>query len=175
MSATMSTLPALLPLRHAVLRSLLIDAAGLIALTFAIGIGSPMYQPAWGATVPEVVPSQDLVQAIALNGIGFDLARALGPALGGVLVLFGGPALAFALYAVSFLAGIAALLAWRRAPQPAGLPWERLLGAMRAGMRFTRHNPAMQAAMLRVCQRRLKSPQIGRTKIPRFVTVQSRP
>ncbi len=127
----------------------LINATGLIALTFAIGMGSAMYQPAWGATVPEVVPRHDLVQAIALNGIGFNLARALGPALGGVLVLFGGPALAFSLYAVSFLASIAALLAWRRAAQRSLLPREHLLSAMRAGMRFARHTPAMQAAMLR--------------------------
>ena len=127
----------------------LINATGLVALTFAIGMGSAMYQPAWGATVPEVVPRHDLVQAIALNGIGFNLARALGPALGGVLVLFGGPALAFSLYAASFLASIGALLAWRRAPQRSLLPREHLLSAMRAGMRFARHTPAMQAAMLR--------------------------
>ncbi len=127
----------------------MINATGLIALTFAIGMGSAMYQPAWGATVPEVLPRQDLVQAIALNGIGFNLARALGPALGGVLVLFGGPALAFSLFAVSFLASIAALLAWRRTPQRSALPREQLLSAMRAGIRFTRHTPAMQAAMVR--------------------------
>jgi len=127
----------------------MINATGLIALTFAIGMGSAMYQPAWGATVPEVVPRQDLVQAIALNGIGFNLARALGPALGGVLLLFGGPALTFSLYAASFLASIGALLAWRRAAQRSTLPREHLLSAMRAGMRFTRHTPAMQAAMVR--------------------------
>lgn len=126
-----------------------INATGLIALTFAIGMGSAMYQPAWGATVPEVVPRQDLVQAIALNGIGFNLARALGPAVGGVLVLFGGPALAFALYGVSFLASIGALLAWRRAPQRTTLPREQLISAMRAGLQFTRHTPAMRAAMTR--------------------------
>jgi len=127
----------------------LINATGLIALTFAIGMGSAMYQPAWGATVPEVVPRHDLVQAIALNGVGFNLARALGPALGGVLVLFGGPALAFSLYAASFLASIAALVAWRRTAQRSVLPREHLLSAMRAGMRFARHTPAMQAAMVR--------------------------
>ncbi len=127
----------------------LINATGLVALTFAIGMGSAMYQPAWGATVPEVVPRHDLVQAIALNGIGFNLARALGPALGGVLVLFGGPALAFALFAASFLASIGVLLAWRRKAKRSVLPREHLLSAMRAGMRFARHTPAMQAAMLR--------------------------
>jgi len=126
-----------------------INATGLIALTFAIGMGSAMYQPAWGATVPEVVPRHDLVQAIALNGVGFNIARALGPAVGGVLVLFGGPALAFALFAASFLASIATLLAWRRTPQRSVLPREHLISAMGAGMRFARHTPAMQAAMVR--------------------------
>ncbi len=127
----------------------LIDAVGLITLTFAIGMGTAMYQPGWGATVPEVVPRQDLVQAIALNGIGFNLARALGPALGGILVLFGGPALAFLLFAVSFLASVAALIAWRRARTRSTLPREHFVSAMRAGMQFVRHTPAMQAATLR--------------------------
>ena len=126
-----------------------IDATGLIALTFAIGIGSAMYQPAWGATVPEVVPRSDLVQAIALNGIGFNLARAVGPAIGGVLVLFGGPSLAFILYAFSFLVGIAALIRWKRQVTRSSLPREHFIAAMRAGMQFVRHTPAMQAAMLR--------------------------
>ena len=127
----------------------MIDAAGLIALTFAIGMGSAMYQPAWGATVPEVVPRADLVQAIALNGIGFNLARALGPALGGVLVLFGGPSLAFLLFALSFVVGIATLLAWKRTAARSSLPREHLIGAMKAGMRFVQHTPAMRAAMMR--------------------------
>jgi MFS family permease len=127
----------------------MIDATGLIALTFAIGMGSAMYQPAWGATVPEVVPRRDLVQAIALNGIGFNLARAVGPALGGILVLFGGPSLAFLLYAMSFVVGITVLVRWRRHTKTSSLPREHLVSAMRAGMQFVRHTPAMQAAMMR--------------------------
>ena len=127
----------------------MIEAAGLIALTFAIGIGTAMYQPAWGATVPEVVPRRDLVQAIALNGIGFNLARAVGPAIGGILVLFGGAALNFLLFSVSFVASIAVLVAWRREPHRSTLPREHLLEAMRVGMRFVRHAPAMRAAMIR--------------------------
>ena len=126
-----------------------IDGTGLIALTFAIGIGSAMYQPAWGATVPEVVPRSDLVQAIALNGIGFNLARAVGPALGGILLLFGGPSLAFLLYTLSFSVGIAALIRWQRPVTRSSLPREHFVGAMRAGMQFVRHTPAMQAAMVR--------------------------
>ena len=127
----------------------LLDATGLIALTFAIGLGTAMYQPAWGATVPEVVPRRDLVGAIALNGIGFNLARALGPALGGVLVLAGGPAMAFLAFTLTFTVSIAVLLRWRRPKRQAVLPRENLVSAMRAGMRFAQHTPAMRAAMLR--------------------------
>ena len=127
----------------------MIDPSGLILLTFAIGIGSAMYQPAWGATVPEIVPRQDLVQAIALNGIGFNLARAVGPAIGGVLVLFGGPSLAFLLYALSFAVGISILLRWRRTTARSTLPREHFVAAMRAGAQFVRHTPAMRASMIR--------------------------
>lgn len=122
----------------------------LLSLTFAIGLGSAMNNPAWGTVMAEAVPRKDLVQAIALNGIGFNLARAVGPALAGVLVLAGGPELAFALNAVSYVAVIVALLVWRRPrARPSSLPREHLLSAMRAGMRFVRHTPTMRAAMVR--------------------------
>jgi len=127
-------------------------AWGLLGLTFAIGIGSALTAPAWSAIVPELVPRSDLVPAIALNGIGFNLARALGPALAGFLVLIAGTGFAFALYAASIGAVIWALAIWRkrRRDQLSALPREHLLSAMRAGMRFVRHTPAMRAAMVRV-------------------------
>jgi MFS family permease len=121
----------------------------LLALTFAIGIGTAMNSPAWGSVMAEVVPRQDLVQAIALNGVGFNLARAVGPAIAGVLVVVGGPALAFALNAVSYTAVIVALLTWHRRDRRSVLPREHMIGAMRAGIRFMRHTPVMRAAMFR--------------------------
>jgi MFS family permease len=125
-------------------------ATTLLALTFALGIGAAMNNPAWGTVMSESVPRRDLVQAIALNGVGFNLARAIGPALAGVLVVFGGPELAFALNAVSYLAVIGVLLTWRRGRvRSSSLPREHLLSAMRAGMRFVRHSPVMRAAMAR--------------------------
>jgi len=123
--------------------------ASLLLLTFAIGIGSAMTGPAWGAIVPELVPREDLVQAIALNGIGFNIARALGPALAGFLVVVAGSGFAFALFAVSILAVIGALFSWRRAPSRSALPREHLMGAIRAGMRFVANTPAMRATMVR--------------------------
>ena len=124
-------------------------AVGLLALTFAIGVGSAMNSPAWGSVMAEVVPRHDLVQAIALNGVGFNLARAVGPAMAGALVLAGGPALAFALNAISYTAVIVALLTWHRRHRRSALPREHFLGAMRVGMRFMRHAPVMRAAMFR--------------------------
>jgi MFS family permease len=127
----------------------LTDPAVLLALTFAIGVGSASNSPAWGSVMVEAVPRQDLVQAVTLNSVGFNLARAVGPALAGVILLFGGPALTFALNAMSYLAVVAALLSWRRRVRHNTLPREHLASAIRAGMRFARHTPAMRAAMVR--------------------------
>jgi MFS family permease len=121
----------------------------LLALTFVIGIGSALTAPAWSAIVPELVPREDLVQAIALNGIGFNLTRAIGPALAGFLILLGGTGFAFSLYAASILAVIAALVVWHRTRRFTGLPREHLLSAMRAGVRFVRNTPAIRNAMWR--------------------------
>src|SRR6476661_3864639 len=120
---------------------------GLLALTFAIGAGTAVNFPAWAATTPELVPREDLVGAIALNGIGFNLARALGPAFGGFAIAAAGPEAAFALNAVAFLA----LMFWKRSEAPSRMPKEHLISAMRAGLRFVSASPAMRAAILRAC------------------------
>jgi MFS family permease len=125
-------------------------AAALLILTFAIGIGTALTNPAWSAIVPELVPRSDLVQAIALNGIGFNLTRAIGPAIAGFLIVLGGASLAFSLYAVSIVAVIVALVTWQRGRRRfTSLPREHLLSAMRVGVRFVRHTPAVQRAMVR--------------------------
>ncbi len=125
-------------------------ATWLLALTFAIGIGTAMTAPAWSAVVPELVPREDLVQAIVMNGIGYNLTRAIGPALAGFLILMGGPSLAFCLYATSITAVIGALVMWKRnARHFTGLPREHFLSAMRAGVRFVRNTPAIRSAMMR--------------------------
>jgi MFS family permease len=130
----------------------LLGAWGLLALTFAIGAGTAVIFPAWAAATPDLVPRNDLMQAVALNGVGFNLARALGPALGGLVMAAAGPAAAFSLNAVGFLALLWALVAWRRPVQPrADLPPERLPSAVRAGLRFAVASPALRAAVLRAC------------------------
>jgi MFS family permease len=122
----------------------------LLALTFAIGIGAAMTGPAWGAIVPDLVPREDLVQAIALNGVGFNIARAVGPAIAGILLLITSAGTAFALFAVSILAVVAALVRWQPSKTRSKLPPENLISAMRAGIRFVSNTPAMHAAVIRV-------------------------
>ena len=138
-----AALLALLTMLH------VMTAFWLLVLTFAIGIGSALTQPAWSAIVPELVPREDMVQAIALNGIGYNLTRAVGPAIAGFLILLGGSSLAFSMYATSILAVISALFVWKRERRFTGLPREHFVSAMRAGMRFVRNTPAIQAAMVR--------------------------
>ncbi len=125
------------------------SAPWLLLLTFAIGIGAALTGPAWSAIIPELVPRDDLVQSIALNGIGYNLTRAIGPALAGFLIVLGGSSLAFSLYALSILPVIAVLLLWRRSQRFTGLRREHFLSAMRAGVRFVRYTPAVQSAMAR--------------------------
>ena len=127
-----------------------VGAWTLLALTFAIGVGTAMNGPAWSAIIPETVPRADIGQAVALNGVSFNIARAFGPAIAGGLVAAFGPAVAFVLNALSFLSPVQALAAWRRPQEQAPLPREHLLGAMAAGVRFVRHMPRVQAAILRV-------------------------
>ena len=122
----------------------------LLALIFSLGTGIAMNGPAWGTVMVEAVPRADLVQAVALNGVGFNIARAVGPALGGLLLLAAGPSLTFGLNAISYLAVIGVLIGWKRpAPVPSANPPEHLLGAMKSGLRFVRHTPTVLAAMAR--------------------------
>jgi MFS family permease len=127
----------------------LVSAWTLLLLTFCIGIGAAMTNPAWSAIVSELVPRKDLVQAVALGGIGFNATRAIGPALAGALLVLGGVEMAFLVYVATIPPLILALLVWRRREPPIHAPREQLLSAMRAGMRFVRNTPAMRAAMWR--------------------------
>ncbi|EHL98150.1 hypothetical protein HMPREF9946_03759 [Acetobacteraceae bacterium AT-5844] len=127
----------------------LIGPWGLLALTFAVGMGSAMNTPAWQATTTELVPREDLTQAIVLNGIGFNLSRAVGPALGGFIIGLGGTEAAFAFNALCFVVLIAALIVWKREAPRSSLPKEHFLSAMRAGVRYVAAAPAMRATIFR--------------------------
>ncbi|MBY0267385.1 MAG: MFS transporter, partial [Burkholderiales bacterium] len=88
----------------------------LLAFTFALACGAALNVPAWAATVHELVPKPQLQAAIALNSLGVNLARAIGPAFAGVVVAVSGAQTAFLLNALSFTAIIVVLVRWRREP-----------------------------------------------------------
>lgn len=122
----------------------------LLALTFLLGLGAALNNPVWAAIMPELVPADQLPAAIALNGVSFNLARAIGPALGGLVLAYLSVGYAFLLNGLSFLATIYMVYAWQRPPQPSkGLAGERLLAAMRGGFRYARFAPPLQVILLR--------------------------
>lgn len=121
----------------------------LLAFTFLLGLGAALNQPAWQAITPELVPAPELPAAIALGSVGFNLARAAGPALGGLLVAAAGPQATFLLNALSFVGVLVVLLRWRRPQEEQVLPAERFFGALRAGIRYVRHAPEVRSVILR--------------------------
>jgi MFS family permease len=120
----------------------------LLILTFALQVGGALSMPAYQAIVPELVPRADLHAAVTLGAVGFNLSRAVGPALGGLMVAALGPGAVFLLNAVSFLGVTMVLYQWRRAAPESALPAERFLGAMRTGMRYVLHAPELHALLI---------------------------
>lgn len=121
----------------------------LLGLTAALGLGAAMNAPAWQAIVPELVEPGKLSSAVALNAAGFNVARAVGPALGGFIVAASGPGPVFLLNAASFVSVIWVLYRWQRERRDGRLPAEHVIGAMRAGVRYARHAPALQVVLAR--------------------------
>src|SRR5438132_6187301 len=128
----------------------LMTATTLLALTFALGVGVAMNAPTWQAITSELVPPSELTRAVTLNALPVNIGRAVGPALGGVLVAASGPALVFALNAVSFVAVLVVVYRWRREAPRALLPAERVIGATLAGIRYARHAPPLVAVLVRL-------------------------
>lgn len=121
----------------------------LLAITFSLGLGAAMNAPAWQAIIPELVSESEVRAAVTLNSIGFNVARALGPALGGLVVAALGAWAVFILNACSFLGVMIVLYRWPRVARTSALPAEDVFGAMRAGLRYVRHAPSIQIVLLR--------------------------
>jgi MFS family permease len=84
----------------------------LLVFTFLLGLGAVMNDPAWQAITPEIVSSEQHASAVALNSAGFNVARAVGPALGGLVVASLGCGVTFLLNALSFFGVILFLYQW---------------------------------------------------------------
>jgi len=121
----------------------------LLGLTFLIGCGAAVFSPAWQASIGDQVPRTLIPSAVAANAVGFNLARSLGPAIGGVLVAAVGAAIAFVINAVSYLGIIATLLWWRPHRPRSDLPPEPIGTALAAGLRYVGLSPHLVAILLR--------------------------
>src|SRR6266566_952333 len=128
----------------------LVTAPRLLVLAFLVSAGDALTAPPWQAVVPLLVPPAELRPAVAANGVGFNISRALGPALGGALVGPFGIAAPFIVNAVSNF-GVIGALVWWRAPRhtSSGLPPERLWSAMRTGLRYARFSPPLRDTLIR--------------------------
>ena len=128
----------------------LLAPTGVLALTFMLGIGAALMSPAWFAIQPDLVPKEHFQQAVSLSSMTYNIGRAAGPAIGGVIVATAGAQWVFALNALSFLGTFAVLYLWRPAPHAAGgAPAESLVGATVAGLRFGVHSRLVRNVLVR--------------------------
>jgi MFS family permease len=121
----------------------------LLILTFALSAGDAFETPSWRAVLPELVSKEDLASASALNGIEFNFARAVGPALAGIVIAAAGIGTAFAINAASFIGVIVVIARWKRQPRKRSLPAETLSGATAAAIRYVRYSPQVRTVLLR--------------------------
>jgi predicted MFS family arabinose efflux permease len=120
----------------------------LLAFTFLLGIGAVMNDPAWQAITPDVVSPAQHGSAVALNSAGFNVARAVGPALGGIVVASAGAGWSFLLNAASFFGVVYFLYNWKCAPREP-LATNGILEAIREGFRYVRGAPQVTSVLIR--------------------------
>ena len=121
----------------------------LLALTFALSAGDAFETPTWRAILPELVSRDDLPAASALNGIEFNLARAVGPAAAGMVIAVAGVTTAFAANVMSFCGVILVVARWKRPIRKQTTPAETMTGATVAAVRYVRNSPAILTVLVR--------------------------
>ena len=127
----------------------IITAWTLLALTFVMGLGLVMLVPTWQASIPELVPRSEMPRAIALGSVSFNLARAVGPAVGGLLIASMGVWVAFLINAFSFVGVIGVLLSWRRERKESsrGLSYRQ---SVYQGVRYVKRSGVLRNVMFGV-------------------------
>ena len=125
------------------------SVTALVGLTFLGGIGAALMGPAWQAIVPELVPAKDMRPAVALNSLGINIARSIGPAAGGILLSVAGAAVTYGADVASYVVVIAALLWWKRPAAADDQLSESFGGAFRAGLRYARASRPLHIVLLR--------------------------
>lgn len=123
--------------------------AVLLVCVLLAGTGTAISAPVWQSIVPELVGKEQLRSAVALNSLGINIGRAVGPAAAGALVVTSGVAAAFFADALTYVVVLAALIWWRRDSPPRTLPPEHLLQAMLGAIRYARASGPLRRTLLR--------------------------
>ncbi|OON71100.1 MFS transporter [Hymenobacter sp. CRA2] len=126
-----------------------VSALSVLGFTFLLGIGSALNAPVWQTVTVELVPRSVLPFAITLNGVSNNIARAVGPAIGGLIIAYYSPGYVFLLNGVSFVGTWLVVYRWRRETEAATGPAENFAGALRAGLRYVQYSPAIYAVLVR--------------------------
>lgn len=126
-----------------------LDMTSLLLLTFVGGTGAALMAPTWQSIVPALVPKAQLRSAVALNSLGVNLSRAVGPAAGGLLLAAWGASVTYGMDLLTYVLVIAALLWWRPPPAAADPLAEQFGGALRAGLRHALANADLHRVLLR--------------------------
>jgi predicted MFS family arabinose efflux permease len=119
----------------------------ILTLSFIVGLGQSFGGPAYSALLPTLVPSDDLSNAIAMNSIQFNLARIIGPTIGGIAYSALGATWCFTLNGISYIAVIVSLFVIKVNFVPAKTQ-QRVLSSMGEGIRFIRQSPGMSALVV---------------------------
>lgn len=121
----------------------------LLIAAFLLSAGMAMSSPPFQAIVPDLVSKEELGPAIALNSLGINISRAIGPALGGLILSFVGPWMVFLLNAISVLGVAWVLYCWKAEPNVQRLPPEHFFSAVRAGLRYVHAAPVLRNVLVR--------------------------
>ena len=126
-----------------------VSAYGVLGFTFLLGMGAALNGPIWQTVTTELVPRRVLPSAITLNGVSNNIARAIGPAVGGAIIAYYSAGWVFVLNGVSFLGTWAVVYSWKREPTVVGGPAENFTGALRAGWRYVQYSPSIYGVLVR--------------------------
>jgi len=121
----------------------------LLIATFLLSAGAAMSSPPFQAIVPDLVSKEELGPAIALNSLGINISRAIGPALGGLILSFAGPWMVFLLNTLSVMGVFIVLYIWKAQPSVQRLPPEHFFPAVRAGVRYVHNAPVLRNVLIR--------------------------
>ena len=120
----------------------------LLVATFALSFGMAMSAPAWQAIIPDLVPRDEVPEAVTLGAVALNVTRGVGPALGGVVVATIGSGGTFLLNAASLIWITFIMGSWKHTVTKSTLPEERLIGAIRTGIRYVGNSPEVKNVLI---------------------------